>query len=258
MMFKNYQQIGEFGEYIYYFFAKSKNLDPKIMKIQETDIVLSLNKEKFFIDVKTTDKPQKGYKGKKHKKNVIYDQVVIDIKNNLIKINPDSQSPLNKMGNLQILDLNKKFKIWNNKITRKTLSKSKPNNTRNLIKKEIKKIFLIKDINPRIIIRGIVSKKRWSGKPDNLPGSLSVIKKYPVTIFVQMKYKNEIEEEIYKIYLFDHKQLDKNIKLVEGNKRQKLKGYLKVIDINLFEKNNSSFVFKSINQLNTFLDNFKF
>jgi hypothetical protein len=73
-----------------------------------------------------------------------------------------------------------------------------------------------------------------------------------------MKYKNEIEEEIYKIYLFDHKQLDKNIKLVEGNKRQKLKGYLKVIDINLFEKNNSSFVFKSINQLNMFLDDFKF
>ena len=73
-----------------------------------------------------------------------------------------------------------------------------------------------------------------------------------------MKYKNEIDEEIYKIYLFDHKQLDKNIKLVEGNKRQKLKGYLKVIDINFFEKNNSSFVFRSINQLNMFLDDFKF
>jgi len=256
MMFKNYQQMGEFGEYVYYLFAKSKKLNPKIMKIQETDIVLSFNKEKFFIDVKTTDKPQKGYKGKKHKKNIIYDQVVIDQKNNLIRINPDNQSPLNKMGDLQILDLKKKFIIWNNKTTRKTLSKSKPNNTRKLIIKEIKKIFSKKNINPRIIIRGIVSKKRWSGKPDNLPGSLSVIKKYPLTIFVQMKYKNETEEEIYKIYLFDHKQLDKNIKLVEGNKRQKLKGYMKVIDINFFEKNNSSFVFRSINQLNLFLDDF--
>ena len=32
--------MGEFGEYVYYLFAKSKKLNPKIMKIQETDILI--------------------------------------------------------------------------------------------------------------------------------------------------------------------------------------------------------------------------
>ena len=127
---------------------------------------------------------------------------------------------------------------------------------RDEIKQQIKQLFNQKKIKVRTIVRGIVSKKRWSGRPDNLPGSIATIKKYPITIFIQMKYQDDLNEEIYKIFYFDHKLLGNEIKLVDADKRQQNKGYLKVIDIEDFEKNNNKFVFKNIEDLKLFINSF--
>ena len=101
-----------------------------------------------------------------------------------------------------------------------------------------------------------MSKKRWSGRPDNLPGSSATIKRYPITIFIQMKYQDDLNEEIYKIFYFDHKLLGKEIKLVDADKRQQNRGFLKVIDIEDFERNNKKFVFKTVDQLKIFINSF--
>ena len=53
---------------------------------------------------------------------------------------------------------------------------------------------------------------------------------------------------------FDNKLLGNEIKLVDADKRQQKKGYLKVIDIEDFEKNNNKFVFKNIDEMRLFIN----
>ena len=99
-MFKNYALMGEFGEYIYFNFCKKNSLNPKFIRMGETDVEIEYNEKKYLVDVKTTDLKQDKYKGSRHRENLCYDQVVVDIDNNSIKINPDIKSPLNKFGKI--------------------------------------------------------------------------------------------------------------------------------------------------------------
>lgn len=255
-MFKNYALMGEFGEYIYFNFCKKNSLNPKFIRMGETDVEIEYNGKKYLVDVKTTDLKQDKYKGSRHRENLCYDQVVVDIDNNSIKINPDIKSPLNRFGKIIISDLDINYEKWIKSEKPKKNSSNSMKIKRDEIKQQIKQLFNQKKIKVRTIVRGIVSKKRWSGRPDNLPGSIATIKRYPITIFIQMKYQNDLNEEIYKIFYFDHKLLGNEIKLVDADKRQQNKGYLKVIDIEDFEKNNNKYVFKNIEDLKLFINSF--
>ena len=97
-----------------------------------------------------------------------------------------------------------------------------------------------------MVIRGSVSLTRWSAKPDNLPGSEKMINRYPATVFVQLKYKNETEEEISKIFYIKHSSLGKSIKLIEADNRQKKKGIQKVIDFEHFKNENKQYIFENL------------
>ena len=115
------------------------------------------------------------------------------------------------------------------------------------LKKKIKNFFKIKKgLDIRVVIRGSVSLTRWSAKPDNLPGSDKMISRYPATVFVQLKYKNDREEEISKIFFIKHQELGKNIKLIEADKRQQKKGIKVVIDFEKFKIYNKNYIFNSL------------
>ena len=123
------------------------------------------------------------------------------------------------------------------------------------LKKKIKDFFKKeKNVNIRVVIRGSVSLTRWSAKPDNLPGSKKIIDSYPATIFIQLKYKNNREEEISNIFYIDHGKLGHQIKLIDADMRQQKKGIKKVIDFEHFKKENKKYIFNSIDNLFLKLD----
>jgi len=259
MTFNEYKidkhSIGSFGEFIYREFAKSKNLRVIKTNIGETDIELYSNKTKYLIDVKATKNDTNGYKGKRYKKNTLYEQVVISNKH--IKINPDKNSPFKnyKKEDLILNNFNELFQKW--KSLKKNKSLPKPINSyqknRNEIKKKILNLFKEKNINIRVVCRGSVSQTRWSAKPDNLPGSQKIIDKYPATIFIQLAYNEKGSENISKIFFINHKDLGKKIKLVEPDKRQKKKGIHKVVDFKAFQEELPEFIFKNLSDFKLFV-----
>ena len=78
-------------------------------------------------------------------------------------------------------------------------------------------------------------------KTDNLPGSKKIIDSYPATIFIQLKYKNNREEEISNIFYIDHGKLGHQIKLIDADMRQQ-KGIKKVIDFEHLKENKNIFL----------------
>jgi hypothetical protein len=220
-------------------------------------IIIIVREVEIFIDVKSTIKDTQGYKGNRPQRrfNYYYDQVVINEK--YIKLNPDKDSPIKKYNDLILENPSKFFNEW------KTAEKEKKYLTiaekkRKEIKKKIEEIFYNKNIKIRVLDRGEVSEKGWGTKqkPDNIPGSEKHYKKFTATILIQYIDKNETEEEISKILYFKHNEFGYKIKLIEPfSKRQKDKGVYKIIDYDDFEKNNSEYIFKNLNELIIFAKN---
>ena len=251
MSFKKYQLnkslLGDFGEFVYREYAKKKQFEVKQTNIAETDVELIKNNRSYFVDVKSTWSKQGGYKGPRSRDNVSYDQVYIN--DDYIKIFPDKNSPLKINTEIVIEDTDLMLHNWKNKKPNKEKKNNLYQDYRSNLKKKLKLFFEQNSLKARIVLRGSVSLTKWSAKPDNLPGSTSVIKKYLFTIFIQLKYKSDNEEEISNIFLIPHDQLNKNIKLVDSDKRQKRKGIFKVIDFDHFKQNNEDLMFDSIEKL---------
>lgn len=248
----NDQLLGDFGEFIYRKYAESKNFEAHQTNVAETDVELIKDNKSYLIDVKSSWIKEGGYKGKRSRNNVFYDQV--SIQEDFIKIFPDKESPLFENKEIIIFDTDKYFAEWKSKKKNTKKNKNSYQKYRQELKEKIKSFFKeSKKIDIRVVIRGSVSLTRWSAKPDNLPGSEKMINKYPATVFIQLNYKNEREEEISKIFFIDHNELGKKIKLIDADNRQQKKGISKVIDFNDFTLNNNEYVFLN---LENFLDKF--
>lgn len=248
----NEQKKGSFGEYIYREFAKSKKFEVSQTNIADTDVKLKFNEIEYEVDVKTTEIDSGGYKGARYRENILYEQVVIT--NSYAKINPDKNSPFKKYDkkDLIINNIDELFNEWKNF---KNLNKptNSYQNFRNEIKKKIYDLFIKKNINVRVVCRGSVSLKRWSAKPDNLPGTQKIINKYPATVFIQFLYKDNHSEKISEIFYIFHKDIGKKIKLIEPDRRQKKKGVRKVIDFEAFKRDIPELVFKNLSDFETFV-----
>ena len=253
---KSSQLLGEFGEFVYKKFASSKNLQTFTIRFRRADVMFKIDNNEIFIDVKSTVKDTEGYKGNRPQRrfNYYYDQVVINEK--YIKLNPDKDSPIKKYNDLVFKNPNKFFIEW------KTAKKEKKHLTiaekkRKEIKKKIEEVFNNKNIKIRVLHRGEVSDKGWGSKqkPDNIPGSEKHYKKFMATILVQYIDKNKTEEEILRMLYFNHNEFGYKIKLTDSiSKRQKDKGVYKIIDYDNFEKNNSEYIFKNLNELKIFVN----
>jgi hypothetical protein len=248
----NDQKKGPFGEYIYREFAKSKKFEVYLTNIADTDVKLKLNEKEYEVDVKTTEIDSGGYKGVRHRQDILYEQVVLT--NSYAKINPDNNSPFKKYDkkDLIINNIDELFKRWkNSEYVKKPINSYQ--NFRNKIKKKINNLFIKKNINIRVVCRGSVSLTRWSSWPDNLPGTKKTINKYPATVFVQFIYKNNQNEKISDIFYINHKDLGKKIKLIEPNNRQKNKGINKVINFEAFKIDIPELIFKNLAELESFV-----
>lgn len=244
----NDQRLGDFGEFIYRKYAESQNFKVKQTNVAETDVELSKNDKTYLIDVKSSWTKEGGFKGRRSRTDISYDQVTIN--DDKIKIYPDKNSPLFRDKQIFIIDTDKYFEEWKFKKTNKQKNKNSYQEFRKELKKKIKNFFKIeKCIDIRVVVRGSVSLTRWSAKPDNLPGSDKMINRYPATVFVQLKYKNDREEEVSKIFFIKHKELGKNIKLIEADKRQQKKGIKKVIDFEHFRSQNRNNIFDTFEKL---------
>ena len=246
----NDQLLGDFGEFIYRKYAEQKNFGVKQTNVAETDVELSKNDHKYLIDVKSSWTKEGGFKGKRSRTDIAYDQV--SIQDDIAKIFPDKSSPLFDLTPIIISNTEQCFNEWRAKKTNKKKNNNSYQDYRKKLKNKIKLFFKEKDIDIRVVIRGSVSLTRWSAKPDNLPGSEKMINRYPATVFVQLKYKNETEEEISKIFYIKHNKLGKSIKLIEADNRQKKKGIKEEIDFVHFKNQNKKYIFQS---LDNFLEN---
>ena len=258
-VFKKYkinpQLLGDFGEFIYRKYAESQNFQVKQTNVAETDVELLKDNKKYLVDVKSSWTKEGGFKGRRSRDDVSSDQV--SIKDNSIKIYPDKSSPLFSEKQIIILDVDRYFIEWKTKKTNKNKNENSYQKYRKELKKKIKDFFKKeKNVNIRVVIRGSVSLTRWSAKPDNLPGSKKIIDSYPATIFIQLKYKNNREEEISNIFYIDHGKLGHQIKLIDADMRQQKKGIKKVIDFEHFKKENKKYIFNSIDNLFLKLDSF--
>lgn len=248
----NKQLLGELGEYIYKRYAEEKGYNTTRVNMGEIDLYLDKESKNYQIDVKTTYNDTNGYKGKRVRDEIIYEQVVVSNKNLLI--NFDLNSPFKEIKKIEIKNSHKVIIDWRESRKNKGSKKiNKFQKTRNEIKSELIEFLKKYKFNYRYIFRGSVSLTRWSSQPDSLPGSRNIINKYDYTIFVQMEYSEKEIERISKIFLFKHSEIGKSIKLVDSSIRQKKKGIMKVIDKYFFEKTFPNLVFQNINNLKYYI-----
>ena len=113
-VFKKYkinpQLLGDFGEFIYRKYAESQNFQVKQTNVAETDVELLKDNKKYLVDVKSSWTKEGGFKGRRSRDDVSYDQV--SIKDNSIKIYPDKSSPLFSEKQIIILDVDRYFIEW--------------------------------------------------------------------------------------------------------------------------------------------------
>ena len=250
----NDQQLGDFGEYIYQSYAQSMGFKTNRINMGETDIILEKDSEKYEIDVKATRKIGQGYKGprSKDRKSVIYEQVVVNP--DYILINFDERSPFFNLKSIKIDNTEKNFFDWKNDNFKPKKRKNIFQKIRDEIKQNLIDILSDSDFRFRYIFRGSVSLTRWSSKPDSLPGSKKVITNFDYTIFIQMKYSETRLEELSEIFVFEHFQYNKKIKLIPSSVRQQKKGFMQVIDKEDFRRNNPELIFNDIDSFKTYAD----
>ena len=113
----NDQLLGDFGEFIYRKYAESQNFKVKQTNVAETDVELSKDDKTYLIDVKSSWTKEGGFKGRRSRTDISYDQVTIN--DDKIKIYPDKNSPIFKEKQILIIDTDKYFKEWKSKKTNK-------------------------------------------------------------------------------------------------------------------------------------------
>ena len=69
-----------------------------------------------------------------------------------------------------------------------------------------------------------------------------------------MKYSETRLEELSEIFVFEHSQYNKKIKLIPSSTRQQKKGLMQVIDKENFKKNYPELIFESIDSFKTYAD----
>ena len=239
------QKLGEFGEFIYKEFVRSKKIKAEKTNIKETDLRLIVDNKIIYVDVKSSFLKKERYKGRRPRNDIFYEKVFV--KDNYIQIFPDKNSPLEKFDQIK-LDTNEWLKKWKNKKPEKKLI-NQTNKYRDMIKSKIKSLFINKNFKVRVVIRGNVGKTGWSSKADNIPGSYHQIKNHNATIYVQLAYTKNYDEKISKIYFFNHSEFGKKIKLTKPDKRQQKKGIKQIIDWSAFRKDCPDLIFESIKDL---------
>ena len=246
--------IGDFGEYIYQKYAQSMGFKTNRVNMGEIDIFLQKDLQKYEVDVKTTRNISQGYKGQrsKERKAIIYEQVVV--KPDYILINFDERSPFFYLKSVKIENTEKNYYDWKKDKDKPIKRINKFQKIRDEIKQNLIHILSDSDFRFRYIFRGSVSLTRWSSQPDSLPGSKKVITKFDYTIFVQMKYSETNLEELSEIFVFEHSQYNKKIKLITSSVRQQKKGLMQVIDKEDFRKNNPELIFSDINSFKAYAD----
>ena len=249
----NDSKLGEFGEFLYQNFATSMGFSTNKINMGEIDLILNKGNKQYNVDVKTTKKNSSGYKGKIHREDVIYEQIVI--KNNYAEIFFCKNSPFFEKKKHTIINLETKFTEFEGSSISNQKKINPYKKVRLEIKNELRLITHKLNFKIRIIFRGAVSHKQWSGTPDNIPGSKNIIQSYDYTVFIQMKYDDQNLEKIDEIFFFDHNEFGRNIKLKTSNSRQQKKGYMKVFDRDDFKKNNSKYLFSNIDEFKVFLEN---
>ena len=88
-MFKNTSELGSFGEFLYLKFVRSKGMSIEKEGIFEHDFIIN---NEFIIDVKTTEKNNTKWSGKRANPEFIYDMITVN--DGIVKIFPDLNSPL--------------------------------------------------------------------------------------------------------------------------------------------------------------------
>jgi hypothetical protein len=241
--FKNYQKLGSFGEFCYKKFAIAKGLPIEKVGFLEYDFNVATSHK---VDVKTTQTKKIKFTGKRVRADISYD--LVRVADNEVIIYPDLTSPLIKFSGSVIGATASLYDEWllNKSIKIKTVSTPNEHKIRrNVIQQSIRDVFPNKRV--RFVFRGSVSKTRWSGSPDNLPGRTSKTKNTDMTVFVQMLTVGDMEE-INRIYLFYHDSF-KKIKMKIPDRRQVKKGIFEVIDFESYELNFPSFIFNSFEEL---------
>lgn len=246
------QKRGEFAEFVYLYFVRSKKIDASKTNYREIDITLTINNKKIYIDVKSTISGNQRYVGKRPRKDAFYDYV--SISDTYTKIYPDKGSPLEKYENI-IFDTNEMLDKWKKSKPEKRIEKQ----DRKIILNSIKEILLQSKLDKeiRVISRGPVSLSGWTSHPDNVPGKESAYKKFNYTIFVQFKYQdeknNDYSEIVSKIYIFKHSEFNGKIQLKDSVNRQKIKKIYKVLDWDYFDKNFQNQIFYSVQELKSYI-----
>jgi hypothetical protein len=253
-LLKSKSSIGSFGEFLYFEYTTSLGFDISRVSLREVDFVIH-DKDKikeYKIDVKTTVKNKVKYTGTRFYEDVIYDLIVIY--EGMIKIIPDSRSPLILYGSRKLGSLEEKYKAWIEFKNANKKIKSERNDwllSRLEIKKEIVNHFRKLGLEARVVFRGSVSRTRWNSSPDNLPGSQAIISKYNITIYIQLRTEYDVEV-VHRIFSLPHDKLGE-MPFISSNNRQKNKGIDNVIDWDKFIIEFKSNVFDDIHKmLNSF------
>lgn len=245
-MFKNSSEKGAFGEFAFQYFVTRKGLQIKKTGILEYDFMIA---EKFLIDVKTTESEDTRYRGLRVRPEIIYD--LVQIQDGIVRLYPDAKSPLAKFSGSIIGNFEELMKEWRElKAIQPQVKKLDDRHRvfRRTLKDTIASAFIARgEQSPRVVLRGLVSKTRWTSSPDNLPGSERTISQYSRTIFIQLVTIGD-EEQIEKIFVFRHDQLP-YIAMKAPDSRQGKKRIQRVIDLQAFEKDFPNQIFTNINQL---------
>ena len=246
------QKRGEYAEFVYLYFVRSKKIIASKTNYREIDVTLNIDNKDIYIDVKSTISNNNRYLGKRPRKDAFYDYV--SISDTYTKIYPDKGSPLEKYKNI-IFNTKEMLDKWKQSEPEKRIEK----HDRKIILNSIKDILLKLNLNKQIRVtsRGPVSLTGWKSHPDNIPGKESLYKKYIYTIFVQFKYQdkknNDYRENVSKIYIFKHSELDGKIRLKDSDNRQKIKKIFKVLDWDYFDKNLQNYIFYSVQELKSYI-----
>lgn len=247
----NKSHIGSLGEFIYEKFAKQQGFKIDKTGILEHDFLID---SKYRIDVKSTKMNKSNFNGRRVSDSISYDLIVFH--EDKVFLYPDHNSPLKKFSGVCLGDFRQIFNLWQEwRKNNKSRSKIKSNairNSRILIKKKLLDILNFAD-DVRVIFRGSVSQTRWSSAPDNLPGSISVQKKYCSTFFIQMQTKEEIEI-VADIYYFDHKHIDK-FPFMSPDLRQSKKGIARIVDLKQYKLKFPHLVFNDLNEVKNHFKN---
>ena len=246
------QKRGEYAEFVYLYFVRSKKIIASKTQYKEIDVTLNIDDKNIYIDVKSTISKNKRYLGKRPRKDAFYDYV--SISDTYTKIYPDKGSPLEKYENI-IFDTKEMLDKWKKSKPEKRIEKHDRKIILNSIKDILLKLNLDKQI--RVVSRGPVSLSGWTSHPDNVPGKESTYKKFDYTIFIQFKYQdeknNDYSEIVSKIYIFKHSEFNGKIQLKDADNRQKINKIYKVLDWDYFDKNFQNQIFYSIQELKSYI-----